>query len=191
MTKLDFPRHDRCAFTLIELLIVVAIIGILAAIAIPNFQAAKVRSMVAHSISEQRSYQYIQKLYLMDHGDIPGHYDGKEEHCPYINFGYISVPLTDPFLVGKKLMTAHQGMYHSRSEDSSFRRAIMILNPHLYKRWKGAGFGYIIYGEGPACCGSWVDYDMSNGVISTGNILAAGVSGTKSYGSNLGQRECN
>ncbi len=174
--------RTRNAFTLIELLIVVAIIGILAAIAIPNFTNAQIRAKIAHSKSELRTYRSIQQQYLMDHNDIPNHYDGKEEHCAYINLGYISEPLTDPFTIDliDVEYTSHQGMYHSTHFRSPSN--LLLANPVFYKQWDQANRPYIISGQGPGP-GGWQDYRGSNGLRSAGMILGMGFRGKNTPGS--------
>ncbi len=59
-------RYTR-AFTLIELLIVVAIIGILAAITVPNFLNAQVRAKVAKASSNMRTIGMALEAYYLDH----------------------------------------------------------------------------------------------------------------------------
>ena len=58
-------------FTLIELLIVVAIIGILAAIAVPNFLNAQTRSKIARVQSEFRSIATALESYYVDNNYYP------------------------------------------------------------------------------------------------------------------------
>ena len=58
-------------FTLIELLIVVAIIGILAAIAIPNFLQAQVRTRVARALSELDTIGTAVTAYQVDNNYYP------------------------------------------------------------------------------------------------------------------------
>ena len=59
------------AFTLIELLIVVAIIAILAAIAVPNFLEAQVRAKASRAKADMRSIATAMESYSVDYNDYP------------------------------------------------------------------------------------------------------------------------
>jgi len=64
-------ESKRTAFTLIELLIVVAIIAILAAIAVPNFLQAQVRAKVSRAKSDLKALATALESYLVDYNKYP------------------------------------------------------------------------------------------------------------------------
>src|SRR5437773_227450 len=65
-------KHIK-AFTLIELLIVVMIIAILAAIAVPNYLEAQTRSRVSRELSDMRTIGTALEAYAVDQNRYPPH----------------------------------------------------------------------------------------------------------------------
>lgn len=83
--------HGSKGFTLIELLIVVAIIGILAAIAIPNVLSARRRANYARAATDTKQAVTQAVIYVNDNGVYPG------DVATLRTEGYVSIDNQDPW----------------------------------------------------------------------------------------------
>jgi prepilin-type N-terminal cleavage/methylation domain-containing protein len=86
---------ERKAFTLIELLIVVAIIAILALIAVPNFLEAQMRSKVARVHADMRALTVAMEAYFVDWNVYPRSLKPEPMTTP---IPYIATLPTDAFI---------------------------------------------------------------------------------------------
>lgn len=131
-------NRNNAGFTLIELLIVVAIIGILAAIAIPNFLNAQTRAKVARAKADMRSISTALEAYTVDYNKYPT--DGinyprllDELKIPNVlttPVGYITnVSIPDPFRNDDRLVpsTTNTDLF-KRYEYINFKWS--YLDPH-------------------------------------------------------------
>ena len=104
---------SKHAFTLIELLIVVAIIGILAAIAVPNFLNAQLRAKISRTYGDMKALHTAMEAYRLDNNDYPPDYDSNRvpgvtitnnEILTYVRLttpvSYMSSVPIDPFFIG-------------------------------------------------------------------------------------------
>jgi len=94
-------REKKTAFTLIELLIVVAIIAILAAIAVPNFLEAQIRAKVSRVKGDMRTVALAMEAYFVDWNAYVRHYDFSVNSAgvptpPYYQQYWWWSPLTTP-----------------------------------------------------------------------------------------------
>ena len=115
-------RRSYPGFTLIELLIVVAIIGILAAIAIPNFLNAQIRAKVTRVDADFRTLTTALEAYRLDNGNYPvAHLIDQQiaSGTALSRFSALTTPISyisfypaDPF--GEK---ATPGVFHTQTYD--------------------------------------------------------------------------
>ena len=185
------------AFTLIELLIVVAIIAILAAIAVPNFLAAQVRSKVTRAKADLRTLATAIEAYSSDHNRPP--YDGEPDYAHYgwVNsyvmlttpVAYMTTLPVDPFQddgMPETLRAGHMNYLGGFRRNHSFDYSTQYWentanNPDRAADWQRA-FGNSAWkstSAGPDLAfmneGSFFGfrevYDATNGTISAGDIV--------------------
>jgi len=108
---------NRFGFTLIELLIVVAIIGILAAIAVPNFLNARTRALVARCYSDMRAISTAFDMYNLDNNAYP--YFGSNYWESYWIYPVLTTPIAylstiplDPFTIKDTPQRVAHGHYY-------------------------------------------------------------------------------
>ncbi|MFH1742775.1 MAG: prepilin-type N-terminal cleavage/methylation domain-containing protein [bacterium] len=183
---------SKSAFTLIELLITVAIIGILAAVALPNFLNAQIRSKIAEAEAEMRNIETALESYRLDNEIYPPwkNEDGSNRNDPGFSerlhplttpISYMQSVPVDPFAVGVTDQMHHD--VHPPAYDTyDYVDAWATVHFPVYKpdmtlgsSFRGGEWRLVSAGpDNIMTFGLAPSYDASNGLRSNGDLVRVG-----------------
>ncbi len=174
-------------FTLIELLIVVAIIGILAAIAVPNFLNAQIRAKVSRTVSDMKTLETTLEMYRVDAGNYPPY---RGQHPNILRWIILTTPISyissipkDPFFVSTSQDASNWGSAYDvvlvNAAQDNFNwdclwgawYRINAWGPDALNDWGGCRSA-----RGYGCANGTPNflYQSSNGLVSKGDIVWLG-----------------
>ncbi|MBZ0256288.1 pilin [bacterium] len=185
---------NKRGFTLIELLIVVAIIGILAAIAVPNFLNAQMKAKIARVQADLRAMKTAIEMYALDNNSYPDactlEFSGTDHQ---FRAGEIMEPIEyssiipiDPFNTeeGSRTSTFARNEYFYVDKNPSRTDCVW---PGTIVDWTVANADgapshaiYVLASQGPDNLSEIQDqrvspiFDATNGLISQGDIIVFG-----------------
>ncbi|MFH1739181.1 MAG: prepilin-type N-terminal cleavage/methylation domain-containing protein [bacterium] len=188
---------NRAAFTLIELLIVVAIIGILAAIAVPNFLNAQHRARLSRTYADMKALMIAFDSYAIDNGmhyppdDNSGVLPDPGESGTYNRLttpvAYIGSIPHDTWLTEKT--HSSETMYQLADNLRYFEYwGKFSKDEYRVKKWTEQGLFYLMRSLGPDLIRQMesgniyqifrggnrrISYNNSNGLNSRGDIIAS------------------
>lgn len=192
---------SKKAFTLIELLIVVAIIAILAAIAVPNFLEAQTRAKVSRVKNDLRALGTAVETYRIDNNRYPicatfwAPTAFEKMASLTTPVSYMSSILRDPFLSGTgksvipegygnpgvvedtylyNLGTVLNGGQTGKSFDEKNRWSLTAIGPDIKLDWPYYAFDNKYIGTDRSDQYIQYIYDPTNGSISSGEIFYRG-----------------
>ncbi len=99
---MNIKTSNKAGFTLVEIMIVVAIIGLLAAIAIPNFVRARQTSQTNACLNNLRQIDGAKQQFALENGKTAAYVPTQADITPYLGRGSagsvasVCCPLTTP-----------------------------------------------------------------------------------------------